>query len=303
MTDIRSPTRWATDLTRVLNAVLGTDRFPIKVVDVAMELSRQMFPEDPIIGVGGRTDIDGFDGCLWRADNKKGWGIIFNEKIKSSGRKNFTLAHEFGHYLAHRYQYPEGLRCGEQDMVRWEEYKIIENEANIFAANFLMPLDDYRRQVPAAEFVSLDILSNCAERYEVSLMAATLRWLSYTEKRAVLVVSRDGYMLWSKPSDAAVKTGAFYKTSGVVIPIPQASAAAQRNAASEQNIEVKHSAGVWFSEPVHELTLFSDRYDMAISLLLLEDGGTSWKNNQETYGDTDDYSAQMSNLRLRGGRL
>lgn len=47
----------------------------------------------------------------------------------------------------------------------------------------------------------------------MSLIAAVLRWLSYTEKLAVLVVSRDGFILWARSTTAALKTGAFFRTS------------------------------------------------------------------------------------------
>lgn len=44
--------------------------------------------------------------------------------------------------------YPNGFRCGDQDVVRWDsQYGQIEHQANVFAANLLMPLDDYRRQI------------------------------------------------------------------------------------------------------------------------------------------------------------
>ena len=51
------------------------------------------------------------------------------------------------------------------------------------------------------------------ERYRVSLIAAVLRWLSYTGKRAILVVSRDGLVLWVRSSEPAWRTSAFFKTS------------------------------------------------------------------------------------------
>jgi len=70
---------------------------------------------------------------------------------------NFTLGHEFGHYLLHRLAYPDGIRCGDRDVIRWESaYGQIEHQANVFAANLLMPLDDFRRQIPAAAKVDLD---------------------------------------------------------------------------------------------------------------------------------------------------
>jgi len=32
-----------------------------------------------------------------------------------------------------------------------------------------------------------------------------------------------------------------------------------------------HDVGVWFSEPVRELTIIAEQYDFAISLLLLDE--------------------------------
>ena len=299
MTNERSPTRWATDLTVVLNNFFGAERFPIKIAEVAKEISNNMFRDAPIVGVVGSKEIEGFEGCLLPAENGKGWGIFYNENIPSKGRINFTLAHEFGHYLLHRLKFPDGIKCGEQDMMGWEkDYHMRENEANSFAAHFLMPFDDYRRQIPENATVTLDMLGQCADRYAVSLTAAALRWLAYTKKRAVLVASRDGYMLWAQPTDTALKSGAYYKTVGAIRPIPASSGAARRQDATGHNIEVKHNAGVWFPEPVHEMTLFSDRYDKVYSLLLLEDGGSSWPSKYTTDDEADDYAAQMQRLRL-----
>ena len=132
-----------------------------------------------------------------------------------AGRIAFTLAHEFGHYLQHRARSPEGFHCKGEDFVRWDPaYRQLENEANIFAAGLLMPLDDFRAQVPARDVVDLELLGGCAERYGVSLIAAALRWLEYTSRRAVLVLSREGFVLWARSSAAAFGSGLFIKTVG-----------------------------------------------------------------------------------------
>jgi IrrE N-terminal-like domain len=121
----------------------------------------------------------------------------------------------FGHYLLHRAANPNGIRCNAQDVVRWDSaYGQIEHQANQFAATLLMPLDDFRRQIDPRTRVDLDMISQCAGRYRVSLIAAILRWLVYTERRAVLVVSRDDFILWSRASEPAAKTGAVFRTSG-----------------------------------------------------------------------------------------
>jgi hypothetical protein len=271
MTGAPLPERWAVDISLVLNKVLGKDRFPVDVALVAKEYSAQRYPDDPVSLVVGRS-LPGFDGALYRAPaGKKGWGIFYNSAIASVGRINFTLGHEFGHYLIHRPAYPDGIRCGEQDVVRWDsEYGQIEHQANVFSAGLLMPFDDFRRQIPERDKVDLDMISHCAHRYRVSLIAAVLRWLEYTVRRAVLVVSRDGFILWSRSSKAALKTGAFLRTSGPAIGIPSDSLASRQDMIVDGRAGVELPAGVWFPEPVREMTIFAEQYDFAVTLLLLE---------------------------------
>jgi hypothetical protein len=266
-----SPERWAIDISLVLNSVLGKDRFPVDVPVVAKEYSEQRYPDDPVSLVVGRA-LPGFDGALYRAPaGKKGWGIFYNSAILSPGRINFTLGHEFGHYLIHRLAYPKGIRCGEQDVVRWDsEYGQIEHQANVFSAGLLMPFDDFRRQIPDRDKVDLDMTSHCADRYRVSLIAAVLRWLQYTARRAVLVVSRDGFILWSRSSEAALRSGAFFRTSRAPIAIPADSLASRQDMIVDGRAGVELPAGIWFAEPVREMTIFAEQYDFAVTLLLLE---------------------------------
>lgn len=133
-----------------------------------------------------------------------------------------------------------------------------------------MPLDDYRRQIDATAKVDLDMISQCAERYRVSLIAALLRWLEYTMRRAVLVVSRDGFILWTRSSSAALKTGAFFRTSRGPIEIPTQSLAARQDLLVDGRTGIAQPAGMWFSEEVREMTIFSESYDFVVTLLLLE---------------------------------
>jgi hypothetical protein len=272
MTAAFGPERWAIEITKLLNLVLGPEHFPIDVIQVAREYTAQRFPADAITMAEG-ANLPGFDGALYPAPpGKTGWGIVYNNALASPGRINFTLAHEFGHYLLHRANHPNGIYCSEQDVVRWDSaYAQIEHQANRFAANLLMPLDDFRRQIDAGAKVDLDLISYCADRYRVSLIAAILRWLTYTSRRAVLVVSRDDFILWSRSSDAALKTGAFFRTSRAPVEIPAASLAATQDQLADGRTGVLHGPGVWFDEEVREMTIFSEQYDFTVSLLLLED--------------------------------
>jgi Zn-dependent peptidase ImmA (M78 family) len=298
MTAAFTPERWAFEITHVLNAAFGADRFPIDIPMIAREYSKQRFPDDPIVSVQG-DNLPTFDGALFKArEGRKGWGIIYNDAIVSKGRINFTLAHEFGHYLLHRHAYPNGFQCGQQKIVRWDsEYGQVEHQANVFAANFLMPLDDFRRQIPGSAKVELEVLRDCAKRYKVSLIAAVLRWVSYTEKRAILVVSRDGYILWARSSEPAWRTGAFFKTSAGPIEIPAAALPSRPELLIDGKASLEHPRGVWLREPARELTVFAEQYDFALSLLLLDDGRPTFFEEAEPEPDTYDRFAPPARRR------
>ena len=268
-----TPQKWAFQLTHILNAYSSDlERFPVNVKDIAKNFSHHKYPEDPITMIKG-ADLPTFDGGLFKAPSgKKGWGIIYNNAMESQGRINYTLAHEFGHYLLHRLEYPEGIQCGEQDMVRWDSaYAQIEHQANVFASNLLMPLDDYRSQIPDTIKVDLDMIGSCADRYAVSLIAATLRWIEYTERRAVIVVSRNGFILWARSSKAAYRSGVYFKTNNQSpITVPLHSLASGTVTRDNQRKGVTIPSGVWFEESCEEMVVFSELYDFTISVIQLE---------------------------------
>ena len=279
--------RWAIELTRLLDQVYadGVGRFPVDVKLVARDFSAQRYPGDALTMIKGAS-LGQFDGALYRAPaGKSGWGIIYNDAIASPGRINFTLAHEFGHYLLHRLAHPNGIECGQQDMVRWDTaYREIEQQANCFAAGLLMPLHDFRLQVPPKAKPTLDDLSACGARYGVSLIAATLRWLEYAERRSLLVMSRDGFILWSRSSKSALKTGAYFKTvNRPPIPVPAASLAATAGYSGGQTTADRDDA--WFGEPSTEISLTSDHYDFVISLIHLDEA--IWRPLDDTELEPD----------------
>lgn len=290
MTKQLSPKRWANDLTALLNAVYKVDRFPVNVKQLAQDYTLQRFPDDPITNVLGGV-LPRFEGGLYRAEEgKRGWGIIYN-KDRSVGRINFTVAHEFGHYLLHRLKHPDGFRCGEEDMARWDsEYGQLESQANDFAATLLMPLDDFRNQIGPLINPDIDALGVCADRYEVSLIASILRWLQYTERRSILVVSRDGFILWARSSEAALRSGAYFRTANVdPVPIPLSSLAAQRDLVGGSKGAADMDKGIWLREPCREEILFSDQYDFTISLLHLGEAASRLELGEEHEEDTFDH--------------
>jgi Zn-dependent peptidase ImmA (M78 family) len=262
----RKPIRWANDLNIILAKVFGEGRFPVPVEDVAAEYSRNKFPTEPVVEIKGRA-LGSFEGALYRVREGKGWAIIYNSGV-SEGRQRFTIAHELGHYLMHRSLLPpEGLECSEES-VTFRDGEDMEKEADTFAAYLLMPFDDFRRQLPADKAPSLDELSTLAERYGVSLISCVIRWLEYTERRSMIVVSRDGFILWSKSSKPALMSRLYYRTrQASPIETPQNSLVARRDFAVTARDGIQHPVGVWFGEECTEITVHSDKYDQVITIL------------------------------------
>ncbi len=266
------PQRAANEITTVLRAA-GVTEYPLDVRAVATEISKAKYPDTPITTIKG-ADLPGFEGALSPAPaGKIGWGIFYNNRIESRGRINFTLGHEFGHYMLHREAYPEGFQCSTEDLATWEsEYAQRENEANVFAATLLMPLDDYRRQLDDLKRPDFDELGVCANRYDVSLIASTLRWLQYTSRRSILVVSRDDFILWARSSRRAHRSGLYFKTRGrPPIEVPCRSGAANTKSLVESKGTCELGAEVWLDHPCTEHVLLSEQYDFTLSLLHFAD--------------------------------
>ena len=275
-----TPKAWAIHLTKLVCTVQqahGLPRFPIDVEAIARDYSRQVFPNTPITMVGGLDLSRGVEGMLMpHPDGSGEWGIIYNETVRSTGRRNFTLAHELGHYLLHRHANPEGIECTNRNMADWDEARNkIEGEANTFASYLLMPLDDFRAQIKG-RVIDLDVMTELADRYAVSLTAAILKWMTITDKRAMIVVAKEGFIDWAWSSEPLLKSGVFYRARQNVTELPPESLAAQEVDWETGRHGHQHPAGVWAgSEPVREMTVFSPGNEMSISLLLYPDRAPS----------------------------
>ena len=99
----KKPIAEANRISTMLNTVLGPNRFPVNVDELAREYSRQCFAKSPVDKVEGE-DLDGIDGMLIANKARSKWLILYNNSVSSEGRKRFTIAHEFGHYILHRHQ-------------------------------------------------------------------------------------------------------------------------------------------------------------------------------------------------------
>lgn len=270
----KSPIAEANRLSHMLNVVrkIEQDRFPVDVKELALDYSHQCFPEAPITRILG-DDLPGFEGMLAPNASQSKWQIVFNNQVRSPGRIRFTQAHEFGHYLLHRFL-QQRFECTELDMCEWDsKEKRLESEADEFASYLLMPLDDYRRQTLGTR-ISFDLLSHCADRYGVSLTAAVLKWIDVAPERAILVAVRSNHLLWARSNRGAFRSGRYFATRKHTTPVPRSSCLHSANASLQDVHSVP--ARCWFPKEPADMSMTEMRfsiepYDYTLGLLLMPD--------------------------------
>lgn len=278
--EVWTPPRAATRLVRIaetFSRAHGLRRFPVDVEQLALGAADIFGWKDPISEVRAAA-INKFEGALFADETRSKWLLLYNQTLTSHGRIRFTMAHELGHYILHRL-HCGSFECSATDMLNWnQDEKDMEGQADLFASYLLMPLDDYRDQVSAT--VDLDVLGRCAERYGVSLTAAILKWLTYTDEKAVLVMSHDGFIDWAWSSEPALKAGAFFRTRSSTTELPSGSLAADADVRHER-AGAAIPASVWFrfAEPqvqLREMKISADQYDRVLTLLCLPRSANVW---------------------------
>jgi len=145
-------------------------------------------------------DVTGFDGALVRARGTPFGAIVIRDSIRESGRKNFTIAHEIGHFVLPGHEDAD-LVCTSAELGNWSNSAHeFEREANEFAAELLMP-EPLVRKIMGIFDPSLALIDKIASSCQVSLSAAAWRFCSLTSHRCAVIWSENGAVSWSKRSD------------------------------------------------------------------------------------------------------
>lgn len=137
--------------------------------------------------------------------------IIYNKRIKEDGRKNFSIAHELGHYSLHLNI--KSIQCSLDSLQDMAPHpKNIEQEANLFAITLLMPADDVRKQILDRD-LGFSTVKSLAERYETSLTASALRFIELlsAKKMAAVGIVKEGIVKWCSSSKGMLKAGCWIK--------------------------------------------------------------------------------------------
>lgn len=198
-TTTTSPKKMAIRMAKIWKAGMG-DAYPIDVRTLALEIAKAR--RERINILANENLPNKFEGVITLDDKTDSWIILVKKNPNNLGRYNFSLAHEFGHYLLHREKLST-IECSFESIYS-PEASLREKQANEFASTLLMPADDFRKQIEHTE-LSIDTLRVLANRYSVSFTAAGIRFTQLTNSRCGVVCIRDGFVLWSSLSQRALK--------------------------------------------------------------------------------------------------
>lgn len=147
------------------------------------------------------------------------WGIFVNPEARPE-RRRFTIAHELGHFVLHRAR-QGSFRCDKESVhFGLDTAAVIEREADEFASNILMP-GDVLRDAIVNRRIDIKVLSDLAKTFEVSFEALCIRFIKYTDQRAILLHWDNGFLKYEWRSKSAVRTRArIPRTSDPQEPLP-----------------------------------------------------------------------------------
>jgi hypothetical protein len=145
------------------------------------------------------VDVDGFDGALIRAEGVSFGAIAVRRGILEDGRKNFTIAHEIGHYVLPGHDKCDEV-CLDTDVGNWSDAsKQLEREADEFAAELLIPTS-YARPRFSETPPSLQTISAVATDCRASLSATAWRYCDLATYACAIVWSKESRIAWSRAS-------------------------------------------------------------------------------------------------------
>lgn len=141
--------------------------------------------------------LDGKEGEIVSANGRS--IISINSNITFEGKKRFATAHELGHFVLHRNLKPV-FSDTEEELMNWYQAGPHEQEANQFAAEFLMPSHIFYKECQKKKF-GPEVIEHLSRRFIVSKTASILKFVSRGNHPVFIVFSKDGKMKWWKKSN------------------------------------------------------------------------------------------------------
>ena len=182
------------------------DTAAVAAWDILREFNKVDYPIDPL-ALACKLGIVVWDRKLPITCNgvfmmhKDAGGFLINTRIRSEPRRNFTIAHELGHYiLKHQMNhmilmdepYVHELNNRKTKIPLVQEYQRCEQEANRFAVELLMPTPLFTADLSRETDVGFSVITALANKYRTSITSTARQYTSLCEHTCALVFSEGG---------------------------------------------------------------------------------------------------------------
>lgn len=137
--------------------------------------------------------LHGMDGCIVREGNAA--VITVNSAISYEGQKRFVIAHELGHFFLH--PNTRQVESVNQDQTNnWSEHQASEEyEANIFAAELLMPALLFAERIKG-KVPSFDLIESLQKEFKTTLTATAVQFVLNSKEECAIVSSSERQRMW-----------------------------------------------------------------------------------------------------------
>jgi Zn-dependent peptidase ImmA (M78 family) len=130
--------------------------------------------------------------------NKNNAIITVNSNIVNKQKQRFVLAHELGHLLMHKNANRHSFNCDINAFLDWNSKRIEETEANLFAAELLMPSTLFKAECRKHNRISLAKLQSIAELFQTSITSTLIKFVDSGTHPTCLVFIKNGIIKWSR---------------------------------------------------------------------------------------------------------
>jgi len=268
------------DATRERTAEQRADRLiaQLEISEVGeIDIEAIAMTQDALVIDGG---LEGAEARLARSPKLS--FIRVNAAIREPGRRRFAIAHELGHLLLQ--QNSQLALCTDKDLVTFYTNSPDELEASVFGAALLMPAKIFEPLCRAAK-PSLKHVSELAEHFQVTLTAASTRYIRFCPHRSCLVVSKDGKIRYHRKTE---DFGYFISPREDLNPATYAADFFKGGRLPKEMREVKASAWVEgkridSSKTILEESIAMPSYDSVLTLLWIDKDIDHYVTGEDEY--------------------
>ena len=266
---------------RQLLRELNIQGIPIQPREIAEQLQ---------IVVWEREMESQYDGCLMRVGDT--WGILLNNLIQSQSRKNFTIAHELGHYYLEGAQierensatdqkasvaeFVPQHRCQREDLRGFDSHRLGEQRANQFAVELLMPFPIFRADAVDLPEIGLPAIDALAAKYLTSLTSTAIRYTRLSSHICAIVLSEGGQIKYFAYSDRFRQNSDCYLAKNKPLHPDSVAALLAKGSLTkikehQQQVPLSHWCSTQSDQPLIEQSRRLSRMNQVLSFLWLPD--------------------------------